>query len=165
MLYATAEDEGRSGVKVLDVIPGSPAAHAGFVGVRTPVPETRTEQAMKVAIVALAMSPAAVAVIPLALAHQMFLTCHSPGDVISAVGDQMVRNAQEFSQELRRYRPGDSVAFSLMRCGKPLQITAVMEEEPDDFSSGEVEQDRAHPERFPQGGRGSGPTFNVNFGR
>ena len=129
LLYVSADDEG-DGVVVIDTIVGSPAAQAGFVGEKTEVPATRTEQMMKVAMAALVMSPAAPAIVPLAIAHEMFLTCRPRGDVIIAIGDRLVRNAQDFNDEMRRYRPGEQVTFSVRRCGKPAQITAQLEEEP-----------------------------------
>ena len=60
----------------------------------------------------------------------MYTSRQSPGDLIVAVGDHPVRDAQEFSEEMRRYQPGDTVSFSVMRGGKPLQLTVQLEEEP-----------------------------------
>jgi len=127
VLYATAE-EGPSGVKVLDVVHGSPADRAGFQGVNTP--GVQSSDLVKAAIVILAMSPVGPFAIPLAIAHDMYMSHQSPGDLIVAVGDHQVHDAQEFSEEMRHHQPGDTVSFSVMRGGKPLQITVQLEEEP-----------------------------------
>ncbi|MCS6925129.1 MAG: PDZ domain-containing protein [Candidatus Binatia bacterium] len=127
VLYATAE-EGPAGVKVLSVVAGSPAARAGFQG--ADAPEAGGSSLFKAAIVVLAMSPAGPFAIPLAIAHDMYTNRHPPGDLIVAVDNQPVRNAQEFSDKLRAYRPGDTVVFSVVRAGKPLQLSVQLEEEP-----------------------------------
>jgi S1-C subfamily serine protease len=129
LLYVSADNE-EDGVVVVDTIIGSPAARAGFIGEKTEIPSTRTDQMMKIAIAALVMSPAAPAIVPLAIAHEMFFTCRPRGDVIVAIGDRLVRNAQDFNDEMRRYRPEEQVTFSVKRCGKPAQITVQLEEEP-----------------------------------
>lgn len=127
VLYATAE-EGPVGVKVLDVVPGSPAEQAGFSGANRP--SEGQSNLMKAAIVVLAMSPAGPFAIPLAIAHDMYMTKQTPGDLIVAVNNQPVRNAQEFSEMMRRYQPHETVAFSVLRAGKALQISVQLEEEP-----------------------------------
>jgi S1-C subfamily serine protease len=127
VLYATAE-EGPVGVKVLDVIPGSPAALAGFEGVNAP--PSQTNDLVKLGLIALMMSPVGPFAMPLVIAHDMYKASRSPGDLIVAVGDQQVRDAVEFSQEMRRYQPGDTVTFSVVRKGKPLQIPVQLGEEP-----------------------------------
>lgn len=127
VLYATAE-EGQPGVKVLDVVQGSPAARAGFQGASSP--GKNSSDLLKAAIVVLAMSPVGPFAIPLAIAHDMYTSHQSPGDLIVAVGDHQIHDAQEFSEEMRRYQPGETVSFSVMRAGKPLQISVRLEEEP-----------------------------------
>lgn len=127
VLYATAE-EGQPGVKVLDVVQGSPADRAGFRGVNTP--GSHSSDLLKAAIVVLAMSPVGPFAIPLAIAHDLYTSRQSPGDLIVAVGDHQIHDAQEFSEEMRRYQPGETVSFSVMRGGKPLQVTVQLEEEP-----------------------------------
>ncbi len=127
VLYATAED-GPQGVKVLDVVQGSPAARAGFQGVNTP--GTQSNDLVKAAIVVLAMSPVGAFAIPLAIAHDIYTSRQPPGDLIVAVNDHPVRDAQEFSEEMRRYQPGETVSFSVVREGKPVQIAVQLEEEP-----------------------------------
>ena len=127
VLYATAE-EGQPGVKVLDVVQGSPAERAGFRGVKTP--GSNSNDLVKAAIVVLAMSPIGPFAIPLAIAHDMYTSHQSPGDLIVAVGDHQVHDAQGFSEEMRHYQPGETVSFSVMRGGKPLQIAVQLEEEP-----------------------------------
>jgi S1-C subfamily serine protease len=130
VLYATVEDEA-SGVKVLDVIPGSPAARAGFEGANAPKPKSSND-IVKIALVALTMSPVGAFAMPLLVAHNMYSANHqsSAGDVIVAIGDRQVRDAVEFSQEMHHYQPGDTVTFSILRQGKPLQVPVVLEEEP-----------------------------------
>jgi len=126
VLYATAED-GEVGIKVLDVIPGSPAARAGFEGANKP-PSTG-QQLTKVAVVGAA--PFAGPFAPLIiLTYAMLTSRQSPGDLIVAVGEQQVHDSVEFSQEMRRYQPGDTVTFSILRDGKSLQIPVQLEEEP-----------------------------------
>lgn len=127
VLYATAE-EGPVGVKVLDVVPGSPAERAGFSGANRPT--EGQSNLIKAAIVVLAMSPAGPFAIPLAIAHDMYMTKQTPGDLIVAVNDQPVRNAQEFSDMMRRHKPGETVSFSILRAGKAMQISVQLEEEP-----------------------------------
>lgn len=127
VLYATAE-EGANGVKVLDVVPGSPAERAGFHGANRP--SEGQSNLIKAAIVVLAMSPAGPFAIPLAIAHDMYMNHQSPGDVIVAVGDRPVRDAQEFSDAMRRYQPHDTVSFSVLRGGKSVQLSVQLEEEP-----------------------------------
>jgi len=127
VLYATSE-EGPEGVLVLSVIDNSPAARAGFEGANTP----RSEKSglMKAAIVVLAMSPAGPFAIPLAIAHDMYTNRHPPGDLIVAIKDQPIRNAQEFTETMQRYQPGDRVPFKVLRQNKLLEITVALEEEP-----------------------------------
>lgn len=127
VLYATAE-EGQSGVKVLSVVAGSPAAQAGFKG--ADAPSSGQNDLVKAAIVVLAMSPAGPFAIPLAIAHDLYSNRQSPGDLITAVGDRPVRDALEFNDELRRHKPGDTVTFSVLRGGKPMHISVRLEEEP-----------------------------------
>ena len=127
VLYATAE-EGPVGVKVLDVVPGSPAERAGFSGANRP--SEGQSSLLKAAIVVLAMSPAGPFAIPLAIAHDMYMTRQTPGDVIVAINNQPVHNAQEFSEVMRRYQPRETVTFSILRAGKPVQISVQLEAEP-----------------------------------
>ncbi|MGE0825926.1 MAG: PDZ domain-containing protein [Candidatus Binatia bacterium] len=128
VLYATTEEE-PAGVKVLDIVPGSPAERAGFHGANNP-PEEGQSKLIKAAIVVLAMSPAGPFAIPLAIAHDMYMNRQSPGDVIVSVDNQSVSNAQEFTNIMRRYKPRDTVMFSILRGGKPMQISVQLEEEP-----------------------------------
>jgi S1-C subfamily serine protease len=123
VLYATAE-EGPVGIKVLDVVEGSPAARAGFHGVKAP--SSQRSDLLKAAIVVLALSPAGPFAIPLAIAHEMYMHRQSPGDLIVAVNDHPVRDAQEFSDAMRRYQPGETVAFSVLMFGISLFIYFVI---------------------------------------
>ena len=127
VLYASSE-EGPVGVKVLDVVPGSPAERAGFSGANRP--SEGQSSLIKAAIVVLAMSPAGPFAIPLAIAHDMYMSHQTPGDLIVAINDQPVHNAQEFSETMRRYQPRETVSFSILRAGKSMQLSVQLEEEP-----------------------------------
>src|SRR5262249_40070512 len=81
----------------------------------------------------LAMSPVGAFAIPLIIAHEMYTASKTPGDLIVAVGDHQVHNAQEFSEEVRHYQPGDTVKFSVLRNGKPMEVAVQLEEEPTDI--------------------------------
>ncbi len=130
VLYATAE-EGPEGVQVLSVIEGSPAHRSGFEGVNTPTQHNRNDLVKKAAIIALAMSPAGPFVMPLVAAHDhLTRERHPAGDLIVAVENTPVRSAQDFTETMQRYHPGDQVAFSVLRKNQPRQITVTLEEEP-----------------------------------
>ncbi len=127
VLYGTAE-EGPPGVQVLGVIEGSPAQRAGFEGpLRSP---TWKDQAIKLAIPLLVLSPAAPLAIPLAIAHDVYHSRQDLGDLIVQVNGQPVRSAQEFTEIMRRFGPGDTVSFKVLRGKKLVQLTARLEEEP-----------------------------------
>ncbi len=128
VLFATAE-EGPEGVRVLNVIDGSPADRAGFVGVNSPARDKKSDL-MKAAIVVLAMSPAGPFVMPLAIAHDIYKNRHPPGDLIVEVGGTIVRTAQEFTTTMQNYKPGERVSFKVHRNGKLLLITVALEQEP-----------------------------------
>ena len=130
VLYATAE-EGPEGVLVLSVIEGSPAYRSGFEGVNAPTQNNKNDFMKKAAIIALAMSPAGPFVMPLVAAHDhLTRERHPVGDLIVAVENAPVRTAQDFTEAMQRYSPGDQVAFSVLRKNQPLQITVTLEEEP-----------------------------------
>jgi hypothetical protein len=130
VLYATAE-EGPEGVQVLSVIEGSPAHRSGFEGVNTPTQYSRNDLVKKAAIIALAMSPAGPFVLPLVAAHDHLTRERRPaGDLIVAVETTPVRTAQDFTETMQRYHPGDQVSFSVLRKNQPRQITVTLEEEP-----------------------------------
>jgi S1-C subfamily serine protease len=128
LLYATVE-EGGTGVAVLDVVPGSPAARAGFRGMNQQSSSMKNDL-MKAALVVLMMSPVGPFAIPLAIAHDLYTNRNFPGDIIAAVDGRPVRDAQEFSEEMRRYKPGDTVTFSILRAGKSMQLPVQLGEEP-----------------------------------
>ncbi len=130
VLYATAE-EGPEGVLVLSVIEGSPAHRSGFEGVNAPTQHNRNDLVKKAAIIALAMSPAGPFVMPLVAAHDhLTRERHPAGDLIVAIENTPVRTAQDFTEIMQRYSPGDQVAFSVLRRNQPLQIPVTLEEEP-----------------------------------
>lgn len=131
VLYATAE-EGPEGVRVLSVIEGSPAHRSGFEGVNAPTQHNRNDLVKKAAIIALAMSPAGPFVMPLVAAHDHLTRerRHPIGDLIVAVENTPVRTAQDFTEAMQRYSPGDQVAFSVLRKNQPRHITVTLEEEP-----------------------------------
>ena len=56
--------------------------------------------------------------------------CPALAEAAAMIGDQQVRDAMEFSQEMHRYQPGDTVTFSIVRQGKSLQLPVLLEEEP-----------------------------------
>ncbi len=133
-LYVTPDQEGLQGVHVLSVIPGSPAARAGFIGANTP--RQKGPNWFRVAVFALSMSPAGAFAIPLTIAHHVYTNRTAaaaldlPGDLIVAVNDTPIRDAQTFSQTLSSYEPGDRVSFSIIRAGKLLQLSVTLEREP-----------------------------------
>lgn len=130
VLYATAE-EGPEGVRVLSVIEGSPAHRSGFEGVNAPTQHNRNDLVKKAAIIALAMSPAGPFVMPLVAAHDhLTRERHPAGDLIVAVENTPVRTAQDFTEAMQRYSPGDQVSFSVLRKNQPRQIRVTLEEEP-----------------------------------
>lgn len=127
VLYGTAE-EGPAGVKVLGIVEGSPAERAGFQGpLRSP---TWKDQAIKMAIPLLVLSPAAPLAIPLAIIHDVYHDRQDLGDLIVEVEGQPVRDAQEFSEAMRRFGPGDTVSFAVMRGDRIMHLSAQLEEEP-----------------------------------
>ena len=131
-LYATPEHEGLQGVQVLSVIPGSPAARAGFIGANTP--QQQGTSWFRVAVLALSMSPAGAFAIPLTIAHHVYTNRHAPadlpGDLIVAIDDTPIPDAQAFSRILGSYEPGDRVTFTFIRAGKPMQVAVTLESEP-----------------------------------
>lgn len=127
VMYASTQ-EGTAGVKVLDVIPGSPAARAGFEGANTP--PSQSNELVRTALIALSLSPVGAFAMPLVIMHDMYMASRTPGDLIVAIGDQQVRDASDFGQAMQRYQVGDIVVFSILRNGKPYQISVQLEEEP-----------------------------------
>lgn len=149
LVYVSFEEEG-GGVEVLDVLVGSPAARAGFVGSRTSSAPSRTDQLFKIAMAGLIMSPAAPFAVPLVIAHEMFLACRPRGDVILAVGDRPIRDAVELNEEIHQYHPGDQVKFSIVRCRKTMQITAQMGDEDLEVSGEEATGQPPSPPESPK---------------
>jgi len=47
-----------------------------------------------------------------------------------SINNQPTPDAQEFTEVMRKHRPGDTVSFSIVRAGKPMQISVTLEEEP-----------------------------------
>lgn len=130
VLYATAE-EGPEGVLVLSVIEGSPAHRSGFEGVNMPTQHNRNDLVKKVAIIALALSPAGPFAMPLVAAHDHITRERHPvGDLIVAVENTPVRTARDLTEVMQDYSPGDQVAFSVLRRNQLRQITVTLEEEP-----------------------------------
>lgn len=129
VLYATAE-EGRQGVRVLNVIEGSPAARAGFEGVNAAARDNTDRELIELALAALAISPAGPFVMPLAVAYNLYKQSNPPGDLIVSVEDTTIRNAQEFTQAMQRFEPGDSVRFKVLRRNQVRFITVTLQAEP-----------------------------------
>ena len=126
IFYATSEQE-LPGVQVLNVVESSPAAKAGIEGIHAGEQDNKL---MKAALVALTMSPAGPFVMPLAAAHQLYKARNPPGDVIVAVDDTRVVNAQEFTQAMQRFAPGDRVDFTVVRKKEPRVVRVTLEAEP-----------------------------------
>jgi S1-C subfamily serine protease len=125
VLYATAED-GSSGVRVLDVIAGSPAARAGFSSQFS----TRTEKVLQAGIILLALTPVGPFAILLASALHPSYNQAPRRDLIVAVDGQLVSNAQEFNDVMRRFGPGDTVTFVVERGTSHVHLSAQLEAEP-----------------------------------
>lgn len=122
LFYATSEQE-LPGVQVLNVVEGSPAAEAGIEGMNA---GEQNNKLMKAALVALTMSPAGPFVMPLAIAHQLYTARNPPGDVIVAVDDTRVVDAQEFTQAMQRFAPGDHVDFTVVRKKEPRIVSVTL---------------------------------------
>lgn len=129
VLYATAE-QGPPGVKVLSLVPDSPAHRAGFIGANAPEEEGSDLLRAAIVVLAIAMSPAGPFAIPLAIAHDMYTSRDAPGDLIVSINNTPTPDAQEFTAVMRQYQPGDTVSFSIVRAGEPMQISVTLEEEP-----------------------------------
>lgn len=126
IFYTTSEQE-LPGVQVLNVVESSPAAKAGIEGIHAGEQDNKL---MKAALVALTMSPAGPFVMPLAVAHQLYKARNPPGDVIVAVDDTRVVDAQEFTQAMQRFAPGDRVDFTVVRKKEPRVVRVTLEAEP-----------------------------------
>ena len=126
IFYATSEQE-LPGVQVLNVVESSPAAKAGIEGIHAGEQDNKL---MKAALVALTMSPAGPFVMPLAVAHKLYKARNPPGDVIVAVDDTRVVDAQEFTQAMQRFAPGDRVDFTVVRKKEPRVVRLTLEAEP-----------------------------------
>ena len=93
-----------AGVRVTRVIEGSPAQQAGLKGEGT----LSWQEAMTGV---LAMTPLAPLVLP-------FITDSEhggAGDLILAVDGKRIHNREELEQEMKGFRPGDTVYFSVLR--------------------------------------------------
>jgi hypothetical protein len=93
-----------AGVRISRVIEGSPAHQAGLRGEGT--------LSWKEAVVGvLAVSPAALFIAPLLPVSE-----HSRwGDLLLAVDGKRIHNKEQFEQEMRHFRAGDVVYFSVLR--------------------------------------------------
>jgi len=129
VLYATAED-GPGGVRVLDVIAGSPAERAGFSA--SPPPPPKTAQVLTAIVsVLMALAPVAALAIALDLAPDVY-TSQPPerGDLITAVAGHPVRDALEFNDVMHRFGPGDTVTFGVQRGRTQVRLSAQLAAEP-----------------------------------
>lgn len=128
VLYATAED-GSAGVRVLDVIPGSPAERAGFFA-PGPVPR-EIETVLNNTIFFLLLTPAFPLGILMSGTHEMYHRgLHDREDMIVAVDEQPVKDAQEFDARMHNFAPGDTVTFLVRRGNRYVRLTAQLEAEP-----------------------------------
>jgi hypothetical protein len=126
--YATAED-GRAGVRVLDVEPGSPADRAGF-SATGPVPR-ETEAVLNNTIFLLVLTPAFPLGILMSVTHEMYHRGrHDREDLIVAVEKHPVKDAQEFNAHIHRFGPGDTVTFWVRRGNTYVRLTAQLKAEP-----------------------------------
>jgi S1-C subfamily serine protease len=128
VLYATAED-GPGGVRVLDVIAGSPAERAGFSA--SPRPSPKTDLVLTVAAVLITLTPAAPFAIALGLARDAY-DSQPPewGDLITAVAGHPVRDALEFNDVMGHFGPGDTVPFVVQRGRTQVRLSAQLAAEP-----------------------------------
>jgi S1-C subfamily serine protease len=129
VLYATAEN-GPGGVRVLDVIAGSPAEQAGFSA--SPQPSPQTAQVLT-AVVSVLMELAPVAVLAMALDFAPNADSRQPeewGDLIIAVAGQPVRDALEFNDVMGHFGPGDTVTFVVRRGRTQVRLSAQLAADP-----------------------------------
>jgi hypothetical protein len=108
-----------AGVRVSQVIEGSPAHKGGLKGEKTLTWQDAVTGLLRMTPGGLLLSP--------------FLT-DSPhggtGDLILAVDGKRIHNREELDQEMQRFRPGDTVYFSVLRDASglqqiPVQLTEV----------------------------------------
>jgi S1-C subfamily serine protease len=129
VLYATAED-GPAGVRVLDVIAGSPAERAGFTA--SPQPSAKTAQVLKAVVpMLMAFAPTAVLALALGLASDAY-DSQPPewGDLITAVAEHPVRDALEFNDIMHHFGPGDTVTFVVQRGRTQVHLSVQLAAEP-----------------------------------
>jgi S1-C subfamily serine protease len=108
-------------VRVTRVIEGSPAHKAGLKGEAT----LTWKQAMAGV---LTMTPIAPLVLPFVSSSDH----GGPGDLILAVDGKRVHNREELEQAMSRFRPGDTIYFSVLREQSGLrQIPVQLVEYPD----------------------------------
>jgi S1-C subfamily serine protease len=93
-----------AGVRITRVIEGSPAQQAGLKGEGT----LSWQEAMTGV---LAMTPLAPLVLPLITESEH----GGSGDLILAVDGKRIHNREELEQEMKGFRPGDTVYFSVLR--------------------------------------------------
>ena len=128
VLYATAED-GPGGVRVLDVIAGSPAERAGFSA--SPRPSPKTDLVLTVAAVLITLTPAAPFAIALGLARDAYDSrLAERGDLITAVAGHPVRDALEFNDVMGHFGPGDTVPFVVQRGRTQVRLSVQLAAEP-----------------------------------
>ena len=93
-----------AGVRITRVIEGSPAQQAGLKGEGT----LSWQEAMTGV---LAMTPLAPLVLPFVTESEH----GGSGDLILAVDGKRIHNREELEQEMKGFRPGDTVYFSVLR--------------------------------------------------
>lgn len=129
VLYATAED-GRSGVRVLNVIPDSPADRAGF-SATAPIPR-ESETVLNNAILLLLLTPAFPLGFLASVIHEIsHRGLHEGEDLIVAVEGDAVKDAQEFNAQMHRFGSGDTVTFLVQRGTTSFPLSVELEAEPE----------------------------------
>jgi len=110
-----------AGVRITRVIEGSPAQQAGLKGEGT----LTWPQAMAGV---LTLTPLAPLVLPFVTDSEH----GGPGDLILAVDGKRIHNREELERELKRFQPGDTVYFSVLREQSGVhQIPVHLTESPD----------------------------------
>ena len=70
-------------------------------------------------------------------------------DVIVAIGDTKITSYTDLSRELKHYRAGDTVEFTVQRSGQTVTVTVTFDAKPTDTSS---EASQETQETQPEGG-------------
>ncbi|MCS0501112.1 Do family serine endopeptidase [Ancylobacter mangrovi] len=58
-----------------------------------------------------------------------------PGDIVTAIDDQQIKDAREMSREVASHKPGSTIKLSVLRDGKPMTLSVTLEQLPDQVAS------------------------------